>query len=54
VSEDTIDTWLDQAKTEITDVYQKIQAKFDTETEKPKRTTTRKPAPKKTPENKSE
>ncbi|MBX9809597.1 hypothetical protein K2X92_04380, partial [Candidatus Gracilibacteria bacterium] len=56
VSEETIDTWLDKAKTEIADVYQKVQAKFDTETttEVPKKTTTRKPAPKKTTESKSE
>jgi hypothetical protein len=42
VSEDAIDSWLEQAKSEIKQVFETVQSKFDTEavSEKPKKTTT--------------
>ncbi len=56
ISEEAIDIWLSEAKDEITNVYQKIQEKLnsDTVSEKPKRTYVRKTATKKTTEEQSE
>ena len=56
IPEDKIDAWIETAKNELTTAYATIQSKFSdiTTGEAPKKTSTRKPAVKKTPTKKAE